>query len=140
MIYLVDSSVAVKWYSAEPESDLAESLFGRPLAAPDIIRAEVANALRKKVKNGELDRAQTDDALPHLARTVRLLPSEPFAELALGLSLELGHPVYDCFFFVLAKTLEFPLVTSDEKLWRRTRGSRFSRHVIMLRDLELAHD
>lgn len=139
MIHLVDSSVAVKWYAAEPESDLAESLLTIPLAAPDIIRAEVANALRKKVKNGELDRAQTDEALQHLARTVRLLPSEPIAELAFELSLDLGHPVYDCFFLVLAKTLEFPLITSDGRLWRRTRGTVFARRVILLRDLEQAN-
>jgi predicted nucleic acid-binding protein len=134
LITLVDSSVAVKWYSAEPDSLLADRLLERPLAAPDLIRIEVANALRRKVARQEMKREQAVEALPHLARTVRLLPSEPFAELALELSLDLAHPIHDCFFLILAQTLDFPLVTADEKLWKRTRDSLFADRVILLSD------
>ncbi len=136
MISVVDSSVAVKWYVAEADSDIAEILLQRPLIAPDLIRAEVANALRKKVLRGELEPAQTVAALPHLARSVRLMPSEAFAESALELSLDLVHPVYDCFFLLLAQTLDFPLVTSDRRLWKRTRGTPFAERVVMLSDWE----
>jgi predicted nucleic acid-binding protein len=134
LITLVDSSVAVKWYSAEPDSHLAVRLLGRPLAAPDLIRIEVANALRRKVGRYEIDAAQTVEALPHLARNVVLFRAEPFAEMALELSLELAHPIHDCFFLVLAQTLQFPLVTADEKLWKRTRDPLFADLVIMLGD------
>lgn len=140
MITVVDSSVAVKWYSAEPDSLLAGRLLGRPLAAPDLIRIEVANALRRKVARQEMRPAQTVEALPHLARNVTLLRAEPFAELALELSLELAHPIHDCFFLILAQTLDFPLVTADEKLWKRTRDSLFADRVIMLRDWEQGDD
>jgi len=138
LIIVVDSSVAVKWYAQEPQSSRAELLLGRPLVAPDLIRAEVANALQKKVLRGELTAAQTAPALPHLARSVTLLPSEAFAEAALELALDLIHPVYDCFFLMLAQALDFPLVTSDDRLWRRTRMSPFRDRVIRLRDWE--HD
>jgi predicted nucleic acid-binding protein len=136
LIAVVDSSVAVKWYAAERDSLLARTLLRRPLAAPDLIRIEVANALAKKVRRGEMQRAQTVEALPHLARSVTLLRSEPFAEQALELSLDMVHPVHDCFFLVLAQTLDFPIVTADEKLWKRTRDWLFADHVIMLRDWE----
>jgi predicted nucleic acid-binding protein len=140
LITIVDSSVAVKWYSAEPDSLLAGRLLGRPLAAPDLIRIEVANALRRKVARHEMKPAQTIEALPHLARNVILLRAEPFAELALELSLELAHPLHDCFFLVLAQTLDFPLVTADEKLWKRTRDSPFADRVIMLGSWEQDDD
>lgn len=136
MISVIDSSVTVKWYAAEPDSLLARTFIGRPLVAPDLIRAEVANSLWKKVRLGQLRLAQGIQALEHLAQAVILLRSEPFAESALELSLDLGHPVYDCFFLAIARTLDFPLVTSDKKLWARTRGTPFSDRVIMLRDWE----
>jgi predicted nucleic acid-binding protein len=136
----VDSSVAVKWYVAERDSARARTLIGRPLLAPDLIRAEVANALWKKVRRGEATAAQARAALPHLGRSVILLPSEPFSEMALDLSLDLGHSVYDCFFLEMARTLDFPLLTSDEKLWTRTRGSSFADRVILLHDWDREHD
>jgi predicted nucleic acid-binding protein len=134
LIRVVDSCVATKWYAAEPEAASARTLLGYPLVAPDQIRAEVASALWKKVRAKEIERAQALQALSHLVRSVKFMPSEPLAEMALDLALDLGQPVYDCFFLALAQTLNFPLVTADRKLWLRTRGTAFSGLVIMLRD------
>lgn len=136
MISVVDSCVAAKWYAPEPDSALARALLGRPLIAPDQIRAEIASALWKKVRASEIRRTQALRALPHLASAVRLMPSEPLAEMALDLALDLGQPVYDCFFLALAQTLNFPLVTADRKLWLRTRGTAFDDRVFMLCDWE----
>ena len=134
MISVVDSCVAAKWYALEPDTALARTLLGRPLIAPDQIRAEVASALWKKVRANEIERAQALRALPHLVQSVTFMPSEPLAEMALDLALDLGQSVYDCFFLALAQTLNFPLITADRKLWLRTRGTAFSGLVIMLRD------
>jgi predicted nucleic acid-binding protein len=140
LISVVDSCVAVKWYAPEPDSPLALTLIGRALIAPDQIRAEVASALWKKVRAGEMKRSQAEEALPHLALSVRLMPSEPLAEMALDLAFDLGQPVYDCFFLALAQTLDFPLITADGKLWLRTRGTPFNDRVVMLRDWEASDD
>lgn len=136
MISVIDSSVAVKWYAVEPDSFIARRLLARSIVAPDLIRTEVANSLRKKIRAGEMRVEQALQALPHLARSVRLLPTEPFAEMALELALELGHPVYDCVFLEIARTLDFPFVTADMKLWKRTRNTSFGDRVILLRDWE----
>ena len=140
MISVVDTSVAVKWYASEPDSEIAALMLGRPLAAPDLIRAEVCNALWKKVRKGELTPTQARAALPQLARSVTLLPSEALAESALDLALELGHPIYDCIFLALAQTLDFPLITADKRLWTQTRRTVFSDRVIMLGDWEQDDD
>lgn len=140
MISIVDTSVAVKWYACEPDSEIAAQLLGRPLAAPDLIRAEVGNSLWKKVRKGEITPAQAQSALPQLARSVMLLPSEALAESALDLALELGHPIYDCVFLALAQTLDFPLITADKRLWSQTRNTVFSDRVIMLAEWEMKGD
>ena len=140
MISVVDSCVAAKWYAPEPDTALAWTLLGRPLIAPDQIRAEVASALWKKVRANQIERAQALQALPHLVQSVTLMPSEPLAEMALDLALDLGQPVYDCFFLALAQTMNFPLVTADRKLWLRTRGTALSGRVIMLCDVEQTND
>ena len=134
MISVVDSCVAVKWYAPEPDRAVARKLLGHPLIAPDQIRAEVASALWKKVSAGEVEPAQALRALAHLGGIIKFMPSEPLADMALGLALDLGHPVYGCFFLALAQTLNFPLITSDRKLWLRTRRTAFNGRVIMLED------
>lgn len=134
MISLVDSSVAIKWYVTEPDSQSADILLNHSLAAPDLIRAEVANALWKKVRRGELAAGQAKSSLSHLASAVTLLPTEPFAEMALEIAVEIKHPVYDCLFLALSRTLDFPFVTADKRLWLRSRGTPFADRVVMLAD------
>ena len=134
MINVIDSSVAVKWYAAETGSDRAVGLIGRPLVAPDLIRPEVANALWKKWRRGEIVHAQAIGALPHLSQALTLLPSEGFAEMALDLALSLGHPVYDCFFLAIAQTLDFPLITADKRFRERLRGTELEGRVVTLED------
>jgi predicted nucleic acid-binding protein len=140
LISVVDSCVAVKWYAPEPDRAAARKLLGLPLIAPDQIRAEVASALWKKVRAREVERAQALRALSHLVRTVKFMPSEPLAEQALDLALDLGQSVYDCFFLALAQTLNFPFITADRKLWLRTRGTALGGRVIMLSDWEPSDD
>jgi predicted nucleic acid-binding protein len=57
--YVVDASVAVKWYLPEPESDAAGRLLDpeHDLIAPDLLFAEVGNALWKRWRRGEIGSA-----------------------------------------------------------------------------------
>ena len=132
MIRLVDSSVALKWYAPEPQSDVATALLGGNLIAPDLILAEVANALWRKVKLGEIVEDQAASALPHLRDYVDLVQSAPFAEEALQVALDLGHPVYDCLFLTVAQKIGAELVTADKRLVTRCRGTRFEQQVRLL--------
>lgn len=49
---VVDASVAVKWLVDEPGSDAVHALKGRDLAAPALLRIEVANVMRTLVVPG----------------------------------------------------------------------------------------
>ena len=54
MKFVVDASVAVKWFADEPLFDKARELQQHSLAAPDLIFAEVANVMWKLWRKGVL--------------------------------------------------------------------------------------
>lgn len=58
MRIVVDASVAVKWLVAEEGSDVANRLLtdGGDLYAPRLMASEVANALWRKARLGEIER------------------------------------------------------------------------------------
>ena len=139
MIGIVDSSVAAKWYAAEPDSGQAERLLLHRLAAPDFILVEVANVLWKKVRKKELRPSQIRSALPHLIRFLILEPAAPLVERAVELALRLPHPVYDCVYLILSEDLDLPVITADKRLLNRARASGIGDRVIMLADWEEPH-
>jgi predicted nucleic acid-binding protein len=126
---LVDASVAVKWYLPEPGERaamrvLAEGIAGsRELLAPDWIVAEVANALRKKVKREECGEMEAQAILEAFETdTPELIESVPLVPRALELSLRLDESVYDCLYVAAAIESEAALVTADARLARAARG------------------
>lgn len=130
---LVDTSVVVKWFVAEAGQAEAELLIGEPLAAPDLLVVEVSNALWKKWRKRELEREHATTAQTMVGSFVELRPSRPFAEQALAIAFELGHPVYDCFYLAMSESMDVPIVTADARLKARCKGTRFERLLEALR-------
>jgi predicted nucleic acid-binding protein len=126
---VVDTSVVLKIYVEEPESERAEALVGGDLVAPDWVLAEVANALWKKVMKGEITSDHAIGVLPQLSEAVALYPAAELSEPALEAALELRHPVYDGLFLVLAEQLSADLVTADLRLIDACRGTRFESRI-----------
>lgn len=121
---LVDASVALKVFLNEPDSQQAASLAERSWCAPAIILAEVANGLWKNWRLGIF----TEQDLRSNLSVIRGL----FAELtemagllarAGELSITLDHSVYDCFYLADAEARRMKLVTADERLLRRIKGT-----------------
>jgi predicted nucleic acid-binding protein len=114
---VVDASVAVKWVVEEQDSGLARTLAQAKLEAPDLLYIECANILWKKVRIGDLTRLEAAACLDILLRApVTLAGSVGILDLALDLSLEWRHPVYDCVYAALAIRRGITLVTADKKL------------------------
>ena len=126
MNLVVDASVAVKWLFEEPDSDRAEALLARAgasdrlkLVAPEILAAEIANALWKRMRRGDIDRQKTLETSEHFQEICPLLlPIEDLAQRALELAIDSRHPAYDCFYVALAEELPAGLITADERLYR----------------------
>jgi predicted nucleic acid-binding protein len=128
LIVVVDASVAVKWFIHEPGRPAARRLLDPKsrLIAPDLIVAEVANAMWRRVVAGEGDARQPPLTAASLPRFfARLLPLAPLAARAVQIAAELRHPVYDCFYLALAESEEATLVTADRRLVDRLAGSRW---------------
>ncbi len=121
MSLIVDASVAIKWSVEEEGADAAHALLRRgPLMAPDLIAAEVANALWKKGRRGEVAPEQLAYAFETSVRLVdELVATKDLAERALQIATALDHPAYDCFYLALAELRGGVFVTADARLLSR---------------------
>lgn len=125
MTRLVDTSVVVKWFVAEDGQSEAEALIGESLVAPDLLLAEVSNALWKKWRKAEIQIEQMHVALTAVDSFIEMLPSRPLADDALAIAVELRHPVYDCYYLAMCAAMELTLVTADRRLMRACNATRF---------------
>ena len=116
MRIVVDASVALKWVVSETGSDAADALLDQDLMAPVLWLAEVANALWRKARIGDITAEQASARLSELKEApVASLPIEPHLERALKLATEIGHPVYDCIYLALALHHRTHVVTADRR-------------------------
>jgi predicted nucleic acid-binding protein len=113
---VVDASVAVKWLVPEADSTAAEHLAGQPLCAPDLLLAEIVNALWAMRRRGRLAAVEATSSFARLARvSIDLVPAATLADDALALSCRLDHPAYDCFYLALAIERGTHVVTADRR-------------------------
>jgi predicted nucleic acid-binding protein len=131
---VVDASIAIKWVVQEVGT--AEALVvrrGRQLAAPDLLAAECANILWKKVSRGELTRDEALLAARLLQRAdLELVPTRGLMAQAAEMAIELDHPAYDCMYLALAMQRGTPLVTADERLLGKLAATPYASQAIGL--------
>jgi predicted nucleic acid-binding protein len=121
---VVDASVVVKWLLPEAHSGAATTLRQHAWAAPDLLAAEVGNVLWRKHRRGEISAEEAAFAALALERSgIDLRPCAPRLRDAVRVATELDHPVYDCFYLVLACELGAQLVTADQRLLARLAAS-----------------
>ena len=119
MTLVVDASVSVQWVLPEPLSDRATALrlTGEPIIAPDLVYAEIGNAVWKRAARGELSTATALEALATATGLYSsLVPMTGIAARATEIAIALKHPVYDCFYLALAERERAPLVSADKRL------------------------
>lgn len=118
--FVVDASVAIKWVVDEPGTLEALALRKSKLIAPELIVAECANILWRKVRRAEF----TSDEAFFAARLLQgadvdIVPMRSLLETATRLAVALDHPAYDCIYLALAEECDCRLVTADERLLRK---------------------
>lgn len=134
---VIDASVAVKWFVEEEGSERAEVLLdeGVELFAPRLILGEVANALWKTIRRGELPADLGEEAVRRLPRTIRyLFDTDGFLKEALEMALALDHPIYDCLYVEGARRRQLPLITADARLIRKFAASPYAASILPLSD------
>ena len=123
---VVDSSVCIKWFCLEEETDKA--LFLREsyikgtkiLAIPDLILYEVAYALRHNKKVQEHDVQEAVESMFKLGVDI-IVPTTEMLNSAITLAFAFNITVYDAVFLALADILSFECITADEKLYQKTK-------------------
>jgi predicted nucleic acid-binding protein len=133
---VVDASVAIKWAVDEDQHALARALMRHDeLVAPDFAMFEIANILWKKVRLGEVGREQASAALPGIRRVfARLVPASTLVDRALGLAIELKHPVYDCLYLAAAEAEAADVVTADKRFVAAVADTPYAARLLLLRD------
>jgi predicted nucleic acid-binding protein len=118
---VIDASVAVKW--VVEEDGTAEALTVRRRAkviAPELLTAECANILWKKVQRDELSKDEALLAARLLqAAEIEFLLTRSLLEAATQIAIELSHPAYDCLYLALAAERDCRFCTADESFVRK---------------------
>lgn len=132
-VLVVDASVAIKWVVEETGTQEALDLRRHRLLAPDLLVAECANVLWKKVRRKELSKHEALLAARLLERAdIELEPMRGLLEPATRLAIALDHPTYDCIYLALAEARGCDLVTADRRLARKPLPAGYIANVIAL--------
>ncbi len=137
MSWVVDASVAAKWFFAEELTDEALTFLRRDqeLVAPELILLEVGSVAWKRALRGEVTREHAMAVAAALPRMFSLLaPVSSLHDRALELAFTLGHSVYDCCYLALSEVRGLPFVTADARLLEKLVGSGWSGEAVHLRE------
>ena len=137
MRLVVDASVAVKWLIAEADSEAARELAasGEDLHAPRLMACEVANALWRKARLGEIERGDAGAMLAAVQdMPVRWGADEAVGADAVRIALALDRPVYDCVYLALAHRIGAAVVTADIRFANVLAPTEHGKAVVTLAD------
>jgi predicted nucleic acid-binding protein len=125
MTFVLDASVALRWFVDQPGSDEAAAWLRRfaddpeLFVGPDLLRFEVHGGLARLQAARDADWAPT--AFARFDRLgIRTLPTTaPLFARALNLSRELSVAGYDAVYLAHAEALSVPWLTADRRVLRR---------------------
>ena len=138
--YVVDASVAIKWFIPELHSEAALRLYHSHyrLHVPALITLELGNVLAKKIRRGEITRAEGDVILKELKHLpLQCHADERLFPVAYQLAVDTQRSVHDCFYLALAEAIDGVMVTADHKFYSSLTGGSYGRRVLWVEDLPL---
>ena len=118
-VFVIDASVVVKWFVPEIHSDAARRLLVLPheYVAPDLLFAETANTIWKKIRREELTAEEGQQLVADIGQiAVETVSCRALAEDAHALASATGRTVYDSMYVALAVRLNTRAITADERL------------------------
>ncbi len=137
-LFVVDASVAIKWFLPEIHSDAALRLLAQQhtLHAPDLIFSEFGKVLWKRVRKNEISKNEANATLEALLTLhLQVQPSQSLIPLALEIACGADRTVYDSLYLAAAMALQFPLVTADARLYRALSKGPFSAQLLWVENI-----
>ncbi len=138
--YVIDASVAVKWYSSFGQEDLlkADKLLQMyvegscDFMAPTLLSYELANALHF---NPNFDVKDVRRALKDFTELqISMRPPFEYLSSAIDLAFKYSLTLYDAVYAALSQFAGAPLITADYKFWAKVHKLSF---IEALRELEI---
>jgi predicted nucleic acid-binding protein len=135
--YVVDASVAFKWFTEEVHSEAARRLLdgSHTLLAPDLLYVEFANILWKRFRRLEMSE---EEVAKHLQALGSLMldvhPSWPLVLSALEIACHTGRSAYDSLYMALAVQEATLMVTADERLYNDLQGTPLAPYLCWVED------
>jgi predicted nucleic acid-binding protein len=136
--YVVDASVALKWFFPEVHSDAARRLLTgeHELLAPSLLFVEVGNALWRMGRGNVLSESKAQEILRGLSiMPLEIVSSAPLVEPALAIALRTGRTVYDSLYLALAVYRGCRMVSADLRLCNALGSGAFAPYVLWVADL-----
>ena len=133
---IIDSNVVIHAFIPGDLTAKARHVLSQVgLCAPDILIAEVANVFGRMVRTRAIDGAQAAELYASVKKLpLRLVPSREVLDRAFELSLELGHPIFDCYYLETAIRERLPLVTADARFIQKLKAHSHTLSPIHLND------
>ena len=135
--FVVDASVAIKWFIPEIHSEAAARLLDPEIyiLAPDLIGPEVGNTIWKKTRRDEITRENAAEILAAFQCVgLEIHPSGVLVSSAFQLAAALDRTVYDSLYLALAVAQDCQLITADKRFHSVVIGSPLASQVRWIED------
>jgi len=110
---VIDASVLIKYVTREEGWTRARRVIEEGAATVELALKELANALWKKARRGEVDAEHVGEILLASRSVVKLIDQGPILEDALRIAIEHGVTVYDALYIAAALKGRTSLATCD---------------------------
>ncbi|HVQ37139.1 MAG TPA: type II toxin-antitoxin system VapC family toxin [Pyrinomonadaceae bacterium] len=142
MPFVIDASVAMKWYLAEIYQTEAILVLDSDeiLFAPDLLLSEVGNIIWKKVRLKELSNKEGLALITSFSRVserVQIIPSSSLLEPAFEIATAYDRTVYDAMYMSLAVAHSCRLLTADRRLFNSLVQTRLAGNLRWIGDVSL---
>lgn len=113
---ILDTNFFIK-YCLEPTEDLKNLIADSTLNAPDFLKLEICNVLRKLHFFQKVPLAQIDEfEFIIISLISEFVPDSNLLNTAKMISYQLNHPIYDCIFLALAIETNDVFCSYDKKI------------------------
>jgi predicted nucleic acid-binding protein len=136
-VYIVDASIAAKWFLAEEHCAAARRLLdgAKELCAPEMLLLEMDAIVLRRVRLGEI----SEEIGQNIRFALRQLPIKVYGcnELlddAYDIALETGCGLFDCVYVSLAAKLGGRMATADRRLCKALAGGPYEEKVLWVED------
>ncbi|MGD9852664.1 MAG: type II toxin-antitoxin system VapC family toxin [Nitrospirales bacterium] len=135
--YVIDASVAIKWFIPEIHSDVALhiSALQARFHVPSFIRLEIGSVLAKKIRREELTMKEGDVILKEFSQLpLKYHPDERLFHAGYALALATQQSLYDCLYLALAETIDGAVITADRKFWQALSNGPYGSRIVWVED------